>query len=262
MRLSLVFVVGLAMNVLGQSITNESEMPTRTVDPTPAPETTPGPSSPVLTTGILTTITSTPEETPSETTTPPIASTAAPPSGGGATCVQRCLAQSADTVGCRGGADIACVCSSETYLSVARTCFTSSGCEDTAAQEAVQHYGRACSATTSPAPTSVSTESTSRSRTNSGSLTRITTQTLAFTSGAVVSISRGVASTITSGFTTVRTGQAGDFATGGALVPTSGSDAGSSNNINAAPGMNVGHLSSFGMMMGLGVIGGVAVLVF
>ncbi|CAE6486906.1 unnamed protein product [Rhizoctonia solani] len=105
MRLSLVFVVALGMGVLGQS-TIESEIPTPTVDPSPPPETTIGPSSPLITSEIATTITSAPESSPTETTTPPIVSTAAPPSGGGATCVQRCLAQSADTVGCRGGADI------------------------------------------------------------------------------------------------------------------------------------------------------------
>ncbi|CAE6450854.1 unnamed protein product [Rhizoctonia solani] len=259
MRLCIVFAMALVMGVLGQSSSNEPDVSVVTNSPAPEP-TTPPPSLITITEAP---ITSPPSETSTistePTTTITTLSTAAPPSGGGATCVQQCLAQSAATVGCRSGADVACVCNSQTYLSLARTCFTNSGCDDISSQQAVQDYGTACSATTTPAETSMSTRSTSHTRTNSGSLTSLTTRTIVFTSGAVVSISRGVSSTITSGFTTVRTGQAGDFATDGGSVPTSGTDGGSAN--NAALGLGTGHLASAGMMMGLGVIGGIAVLV-
>ncbi|KDN37861.1 hypothetical protein RSAG8_09835, partial [Rhizoctonia solani AG-8 WAC10335] len=262
MRLSVVFALALAMTVLGQTSGNGPEVPTVTAEP--APETSSEPSSLPPTTETQMSITPAPEGTATiSTTTPAPTSTAAPPSGGGPTCVQRCLAESATSVGCRSGADLACLCNSGTYLSLARTCFGNSGCDEATSQAAVQDYGTACSATTTPVQTSVSTRpiATSRTRTsNAGSLTSLTTQTLVFTSGAVVSISGGVSSTITSGFTTVRTGQAGDFGEGGGMAPTSGSDAGSAN--NGALGMKVGHLASAGMMMGLGVVGGIAVLVF
>ncbi|CAE7170181.1 unnamed protein product, partial [Rhizoctonia solani] len=147
---------------------------------------------------------------------------------------------------------------SQTYLSVARTCFSSSACDDGLSQSAVRDYAAACTVTTTPVDTSTS-ESTraptpnptpaSRTRTtNDDSPTRppngastLTTQTIAFTSGAVISISRGVSSTVTSGFTTIRTGQAGDVPGGGA-APTSGSDAGGrpANNGTLTP-----HISTY-----------------
>ncbi|KAJ1306307.1 hypothetical protein OPQ81_011006 [Rhizoctonia solani] len=250
------------INALGQTSSNEPDVPDTTVGPTAEPTTKPLSFS---MTDTQMTITSAPSGTstiPTEPSTTTPVSSAAPPSGGGATCVQRCLAQSASSVGCQSGADLPCVCNSQTYLSLARTCFTNSGCNEDASQAAVQDYGIACSATTTPSGSSISTRSTqptSRTRTNNPSLTSLTTQTLAFTSGEVVSISRGLSSTVTSGFTTVRTGQAGDFATDGGLLPTSGPGAGSNN--NGALGMKGGYVASVGMMMGLGVIGGVAVLV-
>ncbi|KEP47003.1 CFEM domain protein [Rhizoctonia solani 123E] len=261
MRLSVVFALAFAMTVLGQTSSSEPDVITTTDEPEPAPESTPEPSSPPATETEFS-ITSAPEPTTMSTTTFPVASTAAPASGGGPTCVQRCLAQSATSVGCSSATDLACLCKSQTYLSLARTCFTDSGCEEAISQTAVQDYGRVCSATSTPTTWSTATPS-SRTRTsiaNVQSATSFTTRTIAFTSGAVVSISRGVSSTITSGFTTIRTEQAGDFGGGGGLAPTSGSDSGSAN--NGALGMNVGHLTSAGMMMGLGVIGGIAVLIF
>jgi hypothetical protein len=42
------------------------------------------------------------------------------------------------------------------------------------------------------------------------------------TSGAVLTLFGGSSTTVTSGFTTTRTGQAGDFATDGAIVQESG----------------------------------------
>ncbi|CAE6480191.1 unnamed protein product [Rhizoctonia solani] len=261
MRLPIVLTLALAMTVLGQTSSSEPEESTITAEPEPEPESTPWSWS----SETQFSITPAPESTTMSTMTAPPLSTAAPPSGGGPTCVQRCLAQSAASVGCSSGADLACLCNSQTYLSRARTCFTDSGCEEAVSQAAVQDYGRACSATSStPVETSESTWSTTTSRTRSlanvPSVTSFTTRTIAFTSGAVVSISRGVSSTITSGFTTIRTERAGDFGTGGGLAPTSGPDSGSAN--NSALGVNVGHLGSAGMMMGLGLIGGIAVLVF
>ncbi|CUA73156.1 hypothetical protein RSOLAG22IIIB_10596 [Rhizoctonia solani] len=239
MRFPAVFVLALAMSVLGQTNSEPNVFtPTADPEPSPAPETTLEPSSPLPTSEPPTSITPAPDSSTTPSTIPlPTPSSAAPPSGGGAT---------------------------QTYLSVARTCFTNSACDESASQAAVQDYGSACGATTTPVESSVGPSTrpaatvtptpTSRTR------TALTTQTIAFTSGAVISISRGVSSTVTSGFTTVRTGQAGDFGDGGGSAPTSGSDAGSAN--NGALGTSVGHLTSAGMMMGLGVVGGIAVLAF
>ncbi|CAE7214300.1 unnamed protein product, partial [Rhizoctonia solani] len=128
----------------------------------------------------------------------------------------------------------------------------------------------ACTVTTTPVDTSISEPTraptpTSRTRTTSdasatrppnGGSSTLTTQTIAFTSGAVISISRGVSSTITSGFTTIRTGQAGDVGAGGGAAPTSGSDSGGR---PANNGAQVSRLSAG--MVGLGLVGGIAVLV-
>lgn len=75
------------------------------------------------------------------------------------------------------------------------------------------------------------------------------------TSGAVITFS-GSATTITSGFTTVRTGQLGDFASNGGVEPRPTSDSGSSNRNGAA-----GKQGVVGIMLGLGVVSAVAVLV-
>ncbi|ELU35666.1 hypothetical protein AG1IA_10304 [Rhizoctonia solani AG-1 IA] len=98
MRVSVLFTLGLATSALGQAITSGTPDPTTTTIEF------------ITDTDTETTITSTPTSTSSSTF--PIASTAAPPVGGGATCVQRCLTEAADNVGCIGGADLTCVCAS------------------------------------------------------------------------------------------------------------------------------------------------------
>ncbi|CAE6348842.1 unnamed protein product [Rhizoctonia solani] len=69
----------------------------------------------------------------------------------------------------------------------------------------------------------------SRTTSYSGTLTSATTQTLVVTSGAVLTLSGGSTTMVTSGFTTTRTGQAGDFATDGAVVQESGTPRPTSN---------------------------------
>ncbi|CAE6348800.1 unnamed protein product [Rhizoctonia solani] len=243
MRVSALFALGLATKALAQASSSGPE-------PTPEPTTT---LVFITDSDTQTTITSTPTST--ETTSFPIVSTAAPPTGGGATCVQRCLAEAADSVGCRGGADLECVCASGSYLSMARTCFTNSTCDNELSQAAVQDYGAACGATPTPSETLVTTRSTSLTPTPISP----TTQTVVLTTSVVVTTPGGATSTVTSGFTTVRTVQNSGLTTGGASAPTTSTGGGSS---NGAPGMNIGHLTSMGTMLSLGVIGGIVVLAF
>ncbi|KAF8721660.1 hypothetical protein RHS02_08864, partial [Rhizoctonia solani] len=251
MRVSVLFALGLATSVLGQAITSGTPDPTTTTIEF------------ITDTDTETTITSTPTSTSSSTF--PIASTAAPPVGGGATCVQRCLAEAADNVGCRGGADLTCVCASGSYLSIARTCFSDSRCDDALSQSAVQDYGSACSVSptppqppvTTPVPPPTPTPTPTPTRTTNAPPAPPTTQTVILTSSVVVTGPGGTASTIASGFTTIRTNQPGSQTTGGASGPSTSAGGGSS---NGAAGVNLGHLASMRTMVGLGVVGAIVVL--
>ncbi|CAE7202751.1 unnamed protein product [Rhizoctonia solani] len=111
--------------------------------------------SPVLTTDTQPNNTPSPEPTPTEpeeVNTPPY-SVALPPSEGGPTCVQRCLARSVASAGCKSGVDLACLFNRQvssffvrldlTHTSqpqLAWTCFPSSARDGDLSQLAVQDY--------------------------------------------------------------------------------------------------------------------------
>ncbi|CAE7205707.1 unnamed protein product [Rhizoctonia solani] len=148
------------------------------------------------------------------------------PVGGGATCVQSCLAKAASQAGCTSSADVPCICQSRIYASTAQSCFSDSACENGASQSAIGDYGTVCRNGNTSSETNQSSRPTSpipsRTKSYSGRLASPTTQTIVITSGAVVTLPGGSATTIVSGYTTTRTGQAGDFADGGAMTPDPG----------------------------------------
>ncbi|CAE7181630.1 unnamed protein product [Rhizoctonia solani] len=208
--------------------------------------------SPVLMTDTQPNNTPSPEPTPTEpeeVNTPPD-SAALSPSEGGPICVQRCLARRVSSSLVR--LDL-------THTSqLAWTCFPSSACDDGLSQSAVQDYATCDDHTCRrKANTHTNFGQWGSHTTSKRRLFQLTTQTVALTSGTAIPISRGMSSTVTSGFMTVRTGQAGTIGTGGGAAATSVSEAGGRQANRSA---QVGQLSAG--MVGLVLVGRIAVLVF
>ncbi|CAE6493789.1 unnamed protein product, partial [Rhizoctonia solani] len=125
-----------------------------------------------------------PDITETSVTTTWMPTTAIAPTATGATCPQKCLAQAADNIGCRGASDMSCLCPSlEKYISDANACMRIQDCESSQASQDVR---TACSRNP-PSPTTKKT------------VTKTQTQTFALTSGQVVTF--GVSGTVVTTFT-------------------------------------------------------------